>query len=41
MRDYVEMHAVPLAQPDQLVLVRDGDGNDDAACYRCAPGNVV
>jgi hypothetical protein len=34
--EYVEMHAVPLANPEQLVLVRDGDGDDAAACYRCA-----
>jgi hypothetical protein len=24
MRDYVEMHAVPLKEPGQLVLARDG-----------------
>ena len=26
MRDYVEMHAVPLKDPAQLVVVRVGDG---------------
>jgi hypothetical protein len=33
IRDYVEMHAVPLADSEHLVLVRDGDGDDDAV-YR-------
>jgi hypothetical protein len=27
----VVMQAIPLSEPDPLVLVRDGDGDDDAA----------
>ena len=39
MRAYVEMHAVPLEDPEQLVLMPDGDGDDDQDCYRraCLP----
>ena len=36
MRDYVEMHALRPSNTDELYLARDGDGDDEVACYRCA-----
>jgi hypothetical protein len=36
MHEYVERHAVPLADPERIVLVRNSDGDDDSACYRSA-----